>query len=230
MASSGASDILDLIELMARQSSPQSVSRLAAHYGKPKSSYHRLLRILEEKGYVERSDDSLYQLVRPVGVDGLTRDQARLVDISKSFLQQAANKSGVSTFLAVLVRPDRLRYIAKSLPSGQEMVYNRDISIDRDPVLVASGRCINAFTNQAPSSDDLAIRNAGVCINLNGVMEGAAGVASPLFDRSGSVIAAVNLAGPRHSFTGDRLERIVATCIQVSEDINLALNNTNGRK
>jgi len=231
MTSGGVSDVLDLIEMLAQQTEPMTVSAVAAETALAKSSCHRLLALLVERGYVERRDSKRYKLVRPVGLGGMTPYQSRLVVCAEPILQSAAVRSGVSAFVAVLLPSGRLRYLAKQVPVGEEMIYDRDITKDRDPHLVASGKCLLAFAGSEATADDAAIREQGLVINLHGVMEGASGVAAPVFDASGTCVAAINLAGPRERFAGANLEKIIEECRAAARVVTARLGEgTEGEK
>ena len=223
MASGGVSDVLDLIEMLARLTSPMTVSAIAAETGLAKSSCHRLLAVLVERGYVERQDVKRYRLLRPVGLGGMTPFQSRLVVSAEPILTSAAVRSGVSAFVAVLLPSGRLRYLTKQVPVGEEMVYDRDITKDRDPHLVASGKCLLAFAASAATANDETIREEGVVVNLDGVMEGASGVAAPVFDAAGTCVAAINLAGPRQRFVGANIEKIIAECKSAAHIVSARL-------
>nr|WP_281065574.1 IclR family transcriptional regulator C-terminal domain-containing protein [Jiella sonneratiae] len=212
-----------MVEMLGRRSQPISVSAAAVSLGLPKSSCHRLLTLLVAKGYVERVEGKLYRLVRPVGLGGLTPFQSKLAGIAEPILAAAALRSGVSSFLTVLLGSGCLRYIVKKLPAGQEMVYDRDISRDREPSLVASGKCLLAYGSAADTKEAEAIRAAGLVVNLEGVMEGASGVAAPIFSVSGECLAAVNLAGPRSRFSGRSLDTIIAECRTTADAITAHL-------
>ena len=53
---------LRILELLAQQTEPQTLSACCSQLGLPKSSAHRLLATLERRGYVERDDALKYHL------------------------------------------------------------------------------------------------------------------------------------------------------------------------
>ncbi len=225
MKPTGASDILDLVEYLSRAERPCTLSSAATDTGLAKSSCLRLLNILVTKKYVRRSENGRYSLLSAVGVGGMTQKQIDLANLAEPILRQVADDSGVSAFLAVVNPAEKLRYIVKVLPSNQELVYDRDIAKIRELHQVTSGLCILAYRNSDSTANhtELAtIRKRGYAVNLHGIIEGASGAAAPVFDRTGQVVAAFNLAGPRHNFE-QSLEKITQLTVEGAKALSLAL-------
>ena len=160
-----------------------------------------------------------------VGVGGLTQEQIDLANLAEPILRQLADDSGVSAFLAVVTPAEKLRYIVKILPSNQELVYDRDIARVRELHQVTSGLCILAYRDSDSVADPIelvAIRQRGYAVNLQGIIEGASGATAPVFDRTGQIVAAFNLAGPRHNFE-QSLEKIIQLTVEGARTLSLTL-------
>ncbi|MGI4942548.1 MAG: helix-turn-helix domain-containing protein [Janthinobacterium lividum] len=214
-----ATRTLDLLELLAQQTRALTLAELNRMIGLPKSSTLLLLRTLEARGYAVREAEG-YRLIRLPGEVSAVQpgEQAAwgtLRRLATPALAEAVAVAKESAFLAVLTPANRVRYLSKLLPPGQELKYDRDINQDRIPHHVASGLALLAalpgqdiehyLCTLAPDDPeprqtaDRAIRTAqrnGIAVNLKGRMEGAAGVAVAVLDPAGHAIAAVNLAGP----------------------------------
>lgn len=226
MSGRGAERILDLLEWLSARSDGVSLTEIALALDVPKSSGLLLLRLLTERGYVERSKNGAYALVRlPGEVRSGTEAWGTLLRLSEAPLREAVEASNETGFVAVM-EDARIRYLTKRLPL-REIRYDRDITHLRQAHLVASGLAIlsgfddaslDAYLDAAAPTpearaDILAAvteaRATGCAVNLKGVVEGAAGVAAPIRDTDGRIVAAINLSGPR--------ERIVAHVAELTD-------------
>ncbi|RJG41686.1 IclR family transcriptional regulator C-terminal domain-containing protein [Mesorhizobium sp. DCY119] len=62
-------------------------------------------------------------------------------------------------------------------------------------------------------------RADGYYVNLNGVVEGAAGIAAPVRDAHGRTVAAINISGPRDRIIAD-LDRIRDAVVSVARAVS----------
>lgn len=230
MSGRGAERILEFIEWLARRYEPATLAEITQAMAVPKSSALLLLRALVAMGYVSRQPDGLYLLTRLPG-EPSAGEQAwgtvlRTVD---PVLREAVAEARESGFVAVL-DDNKVRYLNKLLPE-REIRYDRDISKLRNAYEVASGLILLAGLSEAAlqsylsalpaekrataESNIAAARRDGVFVNLNGVVEGAAGIAAPIIARDGSVIAALNISGPRERIAQDQ-ERIKALTMKAA--------------
>lgn len=95
---------LDLLEVLARAEEPLSLAALSAEVGMPKSSVHRMLRILCRRGYVRQDDAThLYALgFRIFALHNLPAQHRRLVSTARPHLRRLATKLRQTVNLAVL--------------------------------------------------------------------------------------------------------------------------------
>ena len=120
----------------------------------------------------------------------------------------------------------------KILPA-REIRYDRDITVSRDAIQVTSGQVLLAelsgadlekyfseiylggLSNRQEVEKKLKeVKECGYAVNLKGTVEGAAGVAAPIFDKHGNCVAAMNIAGPH-----DRVEEKKKLIIKVVTDL-----------
>jgi DNA-binding IclR family transcriptional regulator len=218
-----AERVLELLEVMAQRNAPLSLAELHRAVSLPKSSTLMLVRTLEKRGYVSRDSAGEYRLARLPGEDSFNRATwGTLVRIATPWLAEAVATTRESGFIAVLSDDSHVRYLNKILPAARELKYDRDISVDRIAHHVSSGLAllaaepderIEAYVAALPPHGDgpdraeavrtaiLAARASGIAVNLQGRVEGAAGVAAVIRDPRGLPLAAVNLAGPRERVT-----------------------------
>ncbi|SRR5690554_1903755 len=237
-ANRGYERILQLIEWLSEQVQPATLADVVQATGWPKSSTLLLLRSLVDGGYVSRTQSTRYQLVRLPGEPSAQNTAwGTLIRISEPVLRSVVDSVEETGFLAVLTPDMRLRYLNKLLPA-REIRYDRDIASTRVPHYVASGLMLLAgmtdtelqsYLQQvaAKSNDDieqiharvLACRKDGYAVNLQGRVEGAAGVSAPIYDRSGHFIAAVNISGPRDRIA-ENLEQVIAGALEAARQIS----------
>ena len=206
--------VLRLIEWLAGQSEPVTLTQACQAFDLPKSSTLLLLKTLIGEGYAERDEDGRYRLIRLPGepTEG-HRAWGTILRIADPYLRQAVAEGQETGFIAILTDESKIRYLNKVLPD-MELHYNRDITKDRVAHEVASGLAILSalpeeeieqyIARVVGDADDAAgirdrIREAaknGFAVNLKGRVDGASGVAVPIRDAKGRPVGAVNLSGP----------------------------------
>lgn len=158
------------------------------------------------------------------------------------------NEIHESGFIAVLEDDLSVRYLLKLLPA-REIRYERDVSIPRRAHQVSAGIVLlgslkteelyayakeeHRFSRLKGTPEELVervrrAREAGVFVNPIGVFEGAAGISSPIFDKEGHIVAALNVAGPTERMRSqfDRIqESVIKASIAVSSAISMGLPN-----
>lgn len=237
MSGRGAERILDAVEWLATTTSSVSFTDFVHALDVPKSSAVLMLQLLVSRGYIERLEDSRYLLRRLPGesADG-GAGQGALLRFADRHLREAVAETEESGFIAVL-NDGQIRYLNKVLPK-REIRYDRDIGPARAAHQVASGLVFlaefsdDAFAHyveeaglgptqaKALSKALDTVRREGICVNLDGVVEGAAGLASPVRDAQGRVIAAINISGPRERVIThlDRIKAAVVTAAKAVTD------------
>lgn len=246
MSGRGAERILDLLEWLSARSEGVSLTEVTLALDVPKSSGLLLLRLLTERGYVERSTKGTYALVRLPGEVRLGADAwGTLLRLADAPLREAVEASNETGFVAVL-EEGQIRYLTKRLPS-REIRYDRDITHLRQAHQVASGLAIlsgfadaelDAYLASAVPDEEAreAVRPAvaqaretGCAVNLKGVVEGAAGVASPIRDADGRIVAAINISGPRERIVA-RVSELTGITLRAAQRVSEELARRNRSK
>lgn len=239
MSGRGAERILDVIEWLAARPDPVSLADAVQALALPKSSTLLLLRALVERRYVERLPSGRYRLVRLPGEASAGREAwGTVLRIAEPHLRAAVAEAQETGFVAVLDGA-QIRYLNKLLPA-REVRYDRDISHPRIAHNVASGMVLlAALSDEALAAYFAALpaeaavgaeirdgieraRRDGYAVNLKGVVEGAAGVAAPIRDGDGRVVAAVNISGPRDRIIAHLdgvIDVVVKTARSISDDL-----------
>lgn len=222
----GSERVLILLEWLSAQTRAVSLAEASAALDAPKSSVLNLLRMLVDMGYLEREGESTYRLVRLPGE--VTADHImhgtllRRCDASVRGAVKASKETG---FIAV-ADGEYVRYLCKILPE-REIRYDRNIDVSRRKVQVSSGIAIMTGLGEQALAEEAAkaeadglgdaaaliarvntARSEGYAVTRRGIVEGAAGVAAPVFDAKGKVVAALNIAGPSERLA-ENLENII---------------------
>jgi len=247
-----AARVLKLLEWLATQTEQVSLADASAALDLPKSSVRLLLTTLVEEGYVTREGDGGYLLRR---LPGERQDGAvwpSLVRNASPVIWELVGTLRESGFIGVLVG-SRVRYLTKILPD-REVVYNRNITVERIPHQTASGLAIlsalsvEEIEHYLSTSDDpelrkgkaavnllratlVSARNRGVASNMRGVFDGAAGAAAPVLNKAGRPIGAINISGPLERVKENlpAIERAVAEAAQRVTDSMVRMGHGDAR-
>jgi DNA-binding IclR family transcriptional regulator len=216
-----ANRVVDILELLAARPDGLQLHGVSAELEAPKSSLLPLLRALAARGYLEQGRAGEYRLgakAAALGAGGGPRRE--LHEIARAALVELNRRTGETVFLGTLAT-DRTSVVYVDKVESEHIIrYSAGVG-DRRPLHATStGKAILAFlpadereqilrslalprhtertvtsvaTLRAMLED---IRRAGVCVSVDEIVRGASGVAAPIFDRHGRVIAACAVGGP----------------------------------
>lgn len=234
--------VLDVLESLER--GERGVSDVARELGVAKSNVHKILSNLEERGYV-RSGDHRYRLglrlwqLGASAVSGLGLRQVAL-----PFMEKLTEVTGEGALLSVYDRGD-VTYLEK-VSSPQPVVTTTRIGGRSPAFCTATGKAILAwlpdsdvdealsrpltkFNDATVTDPDLirvdlsAVRKHGYAVNHGAWRGEIHGVAAPIRDYSGGVVAALGVAGPAFRFGEQGVEALAPEVVTASEDISREL-------
>lgn len=218
-----AARILDILELFALRREPLALRDISADLGIPKSSTLMLLRTLESRGYVLRGDDDRYRLDpawRPdgaVGDDWLGGRTMRLIRVADPVMRGMVDTLEETTVLGVLT-PDKDVRVVASIVSPLAVRYDLTRMTVIPTYCTALGhamlahqseeeidRYIDRCSFEAVTEKTIIdpavlrarlaqVRQRGWAVNSEERFLGASGVAAPIYDAHGEVVAALNVA------------------------------------
>ncbi len=224
-----------------------SLAELSAQLGLPKSTLHRFLISLESHGVLRRDPvdkrwrlgyrlfiwgslagetTSLRQLARPVMCDlvGATTETA-ILTVYQNQEVICIDKAETSHPVRLTLDVGTRRHPHAGASSKALMAYLPEEEIQaiiRDKGLPQS--CVNTIADPDELQAELAtIRERGYAQSCEETDLGAWGVATPIHDRNGDIVAAIGIAGPTSRFTDDLLGRYVALCHQAARRISTLL-------
>ncbi|HUC61715.1 MAG TPA: IclR family transcriptional regulator [Alphaproteobacteria bacterium] len=242
-----------LIETLAREPPPHGVSELARALGLNKTTVHRLLNGLARLGYVKQGDRAgTYELTMKLWEIGThilaQRDVSR---IATGILRELAGQTGETVHLAI---PDGQDVVYIDKADGAHPLRIFTPIGGRVPLYCGStGKCVLAF--QAPAFIDSVgrnlkaftprtitaparllreletVRQQGYAINVGEWRIGISGVAAPIRDRVGTVVASVGASGPSNRLPVSALRAmsplVIASAARISAELGFITSPAN---
>lgn len=214
---------LDVLEWLARRDSPVPLAEVAEAMDAPKATVHRLLATLQSRGYVAQKPDSgnYASGIRCFELGSLWAQKLDVRVIAGPHLRHLNEETGETVHLAVYERGDVV-YIDK-LESRHPIVAQSHVGYRAPASCVATGRALLAFMPAAEIDRVLAapldrhtsrtltdpeelrallatVRRTGYALNLGSYREGVCGVAAPIRDHTGAVVASIGCCVPQPRF------------------------------
>jgi IclR family transcriptional regulator, acetate operon repressor len=229
-----ANRVVDILELLAGSREGLALREVSAQLEAPKSSLLPLLRALTARGLLEQSRAGEYRLgPRALALGAGSAAHHELPEVARPALLALMRRTGETVFLGALAGDGLSVVYVDKVESEQIIRYAAGVG-DRRPLHATStGKAILAFlpverreeilramslerhtertvTSLAALRASLEeVQRAGVCVSLDEMVRGAAGVAAPIFDRRGDCVGACTIAGPTDRFR-PRLRQLAA--------------------
>lgn len=201
------------------------VVRVAELLGRDKSQVSRTLKTLAAHGFVDRDPDTLeYRLGWQLYTLAARTGRSRLLALAPAYLLRLVDQLGETAHLSVLEGNQVLTLLSERSP---RLVQASDWSGHRVPVdCTSSGRAL--LLDAHPSSPANELGYAAV----DGEFEpGLVGVAAPVRDFRGRIVAALNVSGPTFRL-GESLDAAGMEVRTAAEELskNMGLSETNGER
>jgi DNA-binding IclR family transcriptional regulator len=216
MPSGALERAVELLHHIGSQPADPTVAELATEAGMPTSTAYRLLAELEQHGLVQRGPDSTVALGTRLVALGRTAEaglRSRVVDPAAGVMNALSEEVGETV---ILTAPCALEAIVLHVVEAERHSVRLSYAqFRRGPMhRGASGKILAAFLEpgerrrlvDAVGDPDLeaglaAVRDDGVAVTVAELDEGAAGVAAPILDRRGRLVAGLSVAGPADRIT-----------------------------
>jgi IclR family KDG regulon transcriptional repressor len=232
------------LEVLAASPEPQGITALSEALGMGKSNVHRMLATLASMGYVRPVGGGLYEATLRLweqGTQVLMRNDTRR--IASPHLGQLVRATGETAHLSVLDGAE-VMYVDKIDGDHPVRAYTR-VGARAPAHAVATGKALLAyqpaeaidayaasmqsFTPRTVSSRKALIqalqdvRKSGVAFNLGEWREGVCGVAAPIRDSQGAVVAAMGISGPAERFKPKDMKRFAPIVVDASARVSREL-------
>ena len=223
---------LDILEVLAAAPKGLGVTELAEQVGSDKGNVHRLLKVLQERGYVEQSEATrrYHASVQLVALAGCLLRGLDLLEVARPVMQQLRQDTDETVHLAKRNSTGGV-YIAQERNSARVSV---ETEVGSQPVLhaTATGKALLAasrerieelFSEPLEAHTPRTITDVrrlrwdldqvverGYAIDDEELHVGVRCVAAPVFDMYGTTVGCIGLSGPSTRVTMDTLPRFGA--------------------
>jgi DNA-binding IclR family transcriptional regulator len=238
---------LDVLELLAQEPEKLSLSAIAARLDLSKAAVHGILTNLEARGYVRKSDDNYrYSLGHRIWELGIAAGEGiELRKIAEEDLLSLTKLTGESSQLSKYIARGEVLYLHKINSSNPVRAYVEEGA--RAPAhCVATGRALLAYQTDAEIDAVLAepliaytqhtitdpvrlrgelarVRKQGYAINPGEYRGEIVGIAAPVRDHRGEVVAGVSVSGPSYRFNVTRAKSFAPAVMKAAESISRKL-------
>jgi DNA-binding IclR family transcriptional regulator len=216
-----ANRIVDILELVSASREGLALHEVSTQLEAPKSSLLPLLRALTARGYLAQGRDGDYRMgLRIFELGSAASARRDLAELARPALVELMRRTGETVFLGTLAGDGESVVYIDKVESEQIIRYAAGVG-DRRPLhATSSGKAILAFLPREQREKILKelplqrhtertvtslpalsaaleeIHRTGVCVSLDEMVRGAAGVAAPIFDRQSQVAGVCTVAGP----------------------------------
>jgi DNA-binding IclR family transcriptional regulator len=248
-SSGQAEKTFDILEWLARQHGENpKLTEITAGLGLPKATIHRLLAVLLQRGYVDQDERAGYSL----GLKCFELGQAwtgrfDLRSFARPHVEKLNRELEETVQLAIYDQGDAV-YVDK-VESPRQVIARPDPSGRAPATVIATGRAVLAFqtpaelqlqltrplpkytTHTPPSSEEIAdilaeVRVNGYAVNEETYRDGICGLAAPIRNSTGAVVAAIGIIVPTHRFK-ENFEHYRDTVINTAVEISAAMGGPN---
>jgi IclR family pca regulon transcriptional regulator len=249
-----AARILELLEYLAGCSEPVQLKEIVAVLGFPKSSAHALAQTLVSRGYAIQDATERYVLVHGGSHGSAARaHEARLVSAAHPVMEALRDRSGETVVLSARMTRGDPKRLAKCV-SRHAIRYDIDLDAPSShSYCSATGRVLLAHWDpnsveayfartpivaRTPSTvtdpDELRailarVREQGYGISDEEYELGSTGLAAPVRDREGHVVAALNLGAVTTRFHARR-EEFIMMLKDAALQVSLRLGHKDGTR
>ncbi|GAA5234336.1 IclR family transcriptional regulator [Verticiella sediminum] len=236
---------LAILEALARADAPMGVTELARELGMGKSGVHRLLRMLCDLGWVREAQGRYACSLRIWEVGMRVADRLDLRQVAAPFLRELADATSETVHLSILDGIDVL-YVDKIDSPQPVRAYSR-VGGRAPAGCVATGKVLLAYAEAARVAEASAamapytprtivdpqeleaelrrVRQQGYAVNRGEWRASVCGLAAPVFDARGEVVAALGISGPADRLTQKAMRAFEPAVTQAAHALSLALGH-----
>lgn len=225
---------LDILCCFQGASTPIPLTTIAGNVDLSLSTTLRILGTLEKKGFITRDEATKRYSLGP-SLLGLTSAAQRMNTLSMAalpFMQElnAKHDETITLYIASGMQRVCIQRVDSSQTLRQVVSIGDILPLD----VGAGGKVLTAWLMEK-RKEDLAtysptlsaatleqVRQTGYATSFNERGEGIYGVAAPVRDSSGEVVAALSLSGPTARFTLEKLTELAHDVMEKADEISKA--------
>ena len=239
---------INIIEVMAEEAAPVTVTELADKVNLKISTVHRLLSTLMHRGYVEQDENNKYKLgLKLMEIGNKVQHFADLRAVARPYLEELVDRCNETANLSILDNTEVV-YIDQ-VESNNLIIVKMFAQVgNRGPVhCTASGKVLVAFLPQEKIEEILdkisldkytdktisdarflekelgEIRKAGYALDLGEREEHVRCVAAPVFNHEGRVLASLSVSGPSTRINDQYLTELKEIVKDVAHKISVKM-------
>lgn len=241
---------LDIIELLSLEQESIGVTDIGQRTGLHKSTVHRLLNALADRGYVEKNPkNGTYKLgLKFIEISSLFLNKLELKTEARPYLRRLAEQVGQPVHLAILMGRDAV-YIDKVEAVNSIRMYSQigrrvpvyctaigkvllsGLEQDELAALLDELEFRSYTVNTIKTKDELLAhvnraRELGWAVDDEEHEDGIRCVSAPVYDYTGKIIAAVSVSGDRKVINENRDDEISTYVMDAAADISKRMGYT----
>jgi IclR family transcriptional regulator, KDG regulon repressor len=243
--------MVDVLDCFSKDRPAWSLSELSARLELPKSTLHRFLVGLERHGLLRRGEeDNKWRLGHRLFIWGsLAAESSGVRHVAVRVLRDLADTTGETVLLTEY--HNREVICIDKVETSHSVRIALEVGERRAPHAGASSKVLMAYlpeseiaaiirekglprycdrtiTEPAELDRELAhIRECGYALSFEETDRGAWGIATPIRNWEGKVVAGLGVAGPTVRFSGAQAQQYVNLCCEAATRISARLGNRN---
>ncbi len=233
---------MNLLEALVRSNQPRRLTELSRELGLTKPNVYRLLSTLSVLGYVKKDPaTSLYSptlklwemgsmLVRDVDLQSVAGPRLRrLCEESRESVQLAVFDNGYVVYVDKVDSPQPLKAItsigsrvpATVVSAGKALLaWGPPHALDSAFEHVKRYTPLTMTRRKDIEHDLEETRERGYAMNRGEFRVGVCGIAAPVRDRSGTVVASIAVWGSEKAILGSRRDELASITVSAARDIS----------
>jgi len=233
---------MNLLEALVRSTQPRRLTELSRELGLTKPNVYRLLSTLTILGYVKKDPTtSLYSptlklwemgsmLVRDVDLQSVSGPRLRkLCEETRESVQLAVWDNGYVVYVDKVDSPQPLKAItsigsrvpATVVSTGKALIaWMPPQALDAAMDHVKRYTPLTMTRRKDVERDLEETRERGYAVNRGEFRVGVCGIAAPVRDRNGSVVASIAVWGSEKNILGARRDELAAMTVSAARDIS----------
>ena len=237
---------LDIIEALSESTEAKSLTQIASEAGLHKSTTHRIMTTLLNRGYVAKDIQGRYRIgLKLIEAASCHIGELELQTEARPYVADITSHLGLTSYLGVL-DGEWVVYIEKIDMASAVKLYSQ-IGKRVHAYCSSLGKCLlsnysaeeleevmkdcsfikfteNTIENMDMLHKEIAeVRERGWAMDDGEYEEDHRCVGAPIYDYRGEIVAAVSASGDKHIFTDDMIEEASEYVMKTANDISRAL-------
>jgi len=238
-----------ILRSLAEAEDDVSIKSLSDQLRLAPSTVHRLLHLLMEQGLVERGENGhrYHAGTEFFRLGALVVNKTRIPKLALPYMRAVVDKCDEFCLLTMYLPAERKTMIAQTVASSHPLTYASEKFRAMGIAWGARSRAILAYLpdtdvraiyedadvspatgHELPSYDEFMgilgdIRRKGYAYSVSQKLQGAVGIAAPLFGAQGSVFGSLNVTVPEFRWDEKRLPEVSAVLIEQARRLSGAL-------